>query len=62
MLSSAGLLGMNVALCLLKVRNIHDRRGVPHLRIHGKGSKLRYISRSGCSKTIRYDVKNDTND
>ncbi|KAE8759635.1 tyrosine-type recombinase/integrase [Paraburkholderia madseniana] len=30
-------------LCLLKVRDIHDRRGVPHLRIHGKGSKLRYV-------------------
>ncbi|CAB3774283.1 tyrosine-type recombinase/integrase [Paraburkholderia humisilvae] len=24
-------------LCLLKVRDIHDRRGVPHLRVHGKG-------------------------
>jgi site-specific recombinase XerD len=30
-------------LCLLKVRDIHDRRGVPHLRIHGKGSKLRHV-------------------
>lgn len=30
-------------LCLLKVRDIHDRRGVPHLRIHGKGNKLRYV-------------------
>jgi len=30
-------------LCLLKVKDIHDRQGVPHLRIHGKGSKLRYV-------------------
>ena len=30
-------------LCLLKVRDIHDRRGVPHMRIHGKGSKLRHV-------------------
>jgi site-specific recombinase XerD len=30
-------------LCLLKVRDIHDRRGVPHLRIHGKGNKVRYV-------------------
>ncbi|WP_144138439.1 tyrosine-type recombinase/integrase [Paraburkholderia sp. BCC1884] len=29
--------------CLLKVRDIRDRRGVPHLRVHGKGSKLRYV-------------------
>jgi site-specific recombinase XerD len=27
-------------LCLLKVRDIQDRRGVLHLRIHGKGNKL----------------------
>ncbi|WP_260858867.1 tyrosine-type recombinase/integrase [Paraburkholderia sp. BCC1885] len=30
-------------LCLLKVRDIHNRRGVPHLRIHGKGDKIRYV-------------------
>jgi site-specific recombinase XerD len=30
-------------LCLLKVRDIHDRRGVPHLRIHGKGNRLRHV-------------------
>jgi site-specific recombinase XerD len=30
-------------LGLLKVRDIHDRRGVPHLRIHGKGNKPRYV-------------------
>jgi len=30
-------------LCLLKVNDIHDRQGVPHLRVHGKGSKLRYL-------------------
>src|SRR5471032_504212 len=30
-------------LCQLKVRDIHDRRGVLHLRVHGKGNKLRYL-------------------
>ncbi|MBK5119198.1 tyrosine-type recombinase/integrase [Burkholderia sp. R-69980] len=30
-------------LCLLKIRDIHDRRGVPHLRVHGKGGKIRYV-------------------
>jgi site-specific recombinase XerD len=30
-------------LCLLKVRDIHDRRGVPHLRVHGKGGKTRRV-------------------
>ncbi len=30
-------------LCQLKVRDLHLRRGVLHLRVHGKGSKIRYI-------------------
>lgn len=30
-------------LCQLKVKDIHLRRGVSHLRIHGKGGKLRYV-------------------
>ncbi|RZF25886.1 integrase [Paraburkholderia sp. UYCP14C] len=30
-------------LCLLKVRDIHSRRGVPHLRVHGKGGRTRYL-------------------
>ena len=30
-------------LCKLNVKDIHSRRGVPHLRVHGKGSKTRYI-------------------
>ncbi|MGH8532471.1 MAG: tyrosine-type recombinase/integrase [Gammaproteobacteria bacterium] len=30
-------------LCTLKVRDIQQRRGVPHLRVHGKGGKLRYL-------------------
>lgn len=30
-------------LCLLKVRDIHSRRGVLHLRVHGKGNKLRNL-------------------
>ena len=30
-------------LCKLKVKDISLRRGVPHLRIHGKGDKIRFI-------------------
>lgn len=30
-------------LCALKVKDICERRGVKHLRVHGKGSKLRYV-------------------
>ncbi|MGH8580622.1 MAG: tyrosine-type recombinase/integrase, partial [Gammaproteobacteria bacterium] len=30
-------------LCTLRVRDIQSRRGVPHLRVHGKGSKIRYL-------------------
>lgn len=30
-------------LCQLKVRDLQVRRGVPHLRIHGKGGKVRYV-------------------
>jgi len=30
-------------LCQLLVRDIHERRGVKHLRVHGKGKKLRHI-------------------
>jgi integrase/recombinase XerD len=30
-------------LCALTVRDLHDRRGVKHFRIHGKGGKLRYV-------------------
>jgi integrase/recombinase XerD len=30
-------------LCTLKVRDITQRRGVPHLRVHGKGGKTRYL-------------------
>jgi site-specific recombinase XerD len=30
-------------LCRLKVKDVHPRRGVPHLRVHGKGDKTRYI-------------------
>ena len=30
-------------LCLLKVKDICERRGVSHLRVHGKGGKLRYV-------------------
>ena len=30
-------------LCSRKVRDISERRDVAHLRIHGKGGKLRYL-------------------
>lgn len=30
-------------LCALVVADIHQRRGVMHLRVHGKGGKLRYV-------------------
>jgi integrase/recombinase XerD len=30
-------------LCRLRIKDIHPRRGVPHLRVLGKGNKTRYI-------------------
>ena len=30
-------------LCALKVRDLQDRRGIKHLRVHGKGSKIRFV-------------------
>jgi site-specific recombinase XerD len=30
-------------LCSLRVRDVTLRRGVPHLRVHGKGGKTRYL-------------------
>ncbi len=30
-------------LCKLRVRDIHTRQGTPHLRVHGKREKLRYV-------------------
>jgi site-specific recombinase XerD len=30
-------------LCTLKVGDIHQREGVPHLRVEGKGDKVRYL-------------------
>lgn len=30
-------------LCALRVKDIHLRRGVPHFRVRGKGSKTRYL-------------------
>jgi integrase len=30
-------------LCTLKIRDITQRRGVAHLRVHGKGGKTRYL-------------------
>ncbi|MEO7966255.1 MAG: tyrosine-type recombinase/integrase [Gemmatimonadaceae bacterium] len=30
-------------LCILKVRDLHPRRGVLYFRVHGKGGKTRYV-------------------
>ena len=30
-------------LCGLRVRDLQSRQGVPHLRVLGKGSKVRYV-------------------
>jgi site-specific recombinase XerD len=30
-------------LASLKVRDVQSRRGVPHLKVHGKGSKIRFV-------------------
>lgn len=30
-------------LCRLHVNDLQSRRGVPHLRVHGKGNKIRYV-------------------
>ena len=30
-------------LCALKVGDQEDRRGIKHLRVHGKGSKIRFV-------------------
>ena len=30
-------------LCGLRVRDLQSRQGVPHLRVMGKGSKVRYV-------------------
>ena len=30
-------------LCRLRINDVHERRGVKHLRIYGKGEKLRNV-------------------
>ena len=30
-------------LCALRVKDLAERRGLPHLRIHGKGDKIRFV-------------------
>ena len=30
-------------LCALRVGDLEDRRGIKHLRVHGKGSKIRFV-------------------
>lgn len=42
-------------LCKLQVKDLHDRRDVKHLRVHGKGSKLRYIPAHPATIEAIYD-------
>ncbi len=30
-------------MCALRVGDLEDRRGIKHLRVHGKGSKIRFV-------------------
>lgn len=30
-------------VCRLRLRDLHQREGVPHFRVHGKGGKIRYV-------------------
>ena len=40
-------------LCRLTIKDIHMRRGVQHLRVHGKGGKLRYLPlHPGTAETV----------
>lgn len=42
-------------LCLLKVGDIEERRGVKHLKVSGKGGKTRYLPLNPGSATLIYD-------
>lgn len=42
-------------LCLLKVKDIEDRRGVKHLKVSGKGGKTRYLPLNPGSAELIYD-------
>src|ERR687887_980018 len=45
-------------LCTLKVRDITQRRGVLHLRVHGKGGKTRYLPlHPGTAEMLTDDVQ-----
>jgi integrase/recombinase XerD len=42
-------------LAVLTVQDVHQRRGVPHLRVHGKGNKLRNIPLHAGSQELLTD-------
>lgn len=42
-------------LCLLKVGDIEERRGVKHLKVSGKGGKTRYLPLNPGSATLIYE-------
>lgn len=42
-------------LCLLKVGDIEDRRGVKHLKVSGKGGKTRYLPLNPGSASLIYE-------
>ena len=43
-------------LCKLTVKDFkHERRGVPHLKVTGKGSKTRYVPLHPAASTLIYD-------
>jgi site-specific recombinase XerD len=45
-------------LCRLKVRDIQDRRGVRHLRVHGKRDKIRYVPAHAAALELITDYLN----
>ncbi len=46
-------------LCNLKVKDLTSRRGVEHIRVHGKGSKIRYVPLHPAAKTRITDYLED---
>jgi len=46
-------------LCRLKLRDIQEREGVPHLRIHGKGGKIRYVPLHPLAQRLITDYLDD---
>lgn len=46
-------------LCLLKVGDIEDRRGVKHLKVSGKGGKTRYLPLNPGSAALLHEYLNE---